>query len=166
MREEWRDVKGYEGLYEVSNRGRLKHFGKLIKACDNGNGYKQAHLYRASKKDRRVFTVHRLVLSHFKRAPKKREVAMHLDNDRANNSIGNLCWGTGRDNMLHAYKTGRQTAPVGANSARSKLNKQQVKTLRRLYAAEKFTMMQLAKIFKIAYSTTNYIINRKTHYDY
>ena len=70
MKEEWKDIKGYEGLYQVANLGRVKSLGnnkskreKILKPGKCKDGYLIVRLYKNGKG--KPFTVHRLVALHF-----------------------------------------------------------------------------------------------------
>lgn len=116
--EVWKDIYGYEGLYKISNYGRVKSF-----IANNGNrtiiktpgrtktGYLFTPLYSNSKFEQ--FYIHRLVASHFiENIEGKREVN-HKDGDKSNNHIDNLEWVTSSENKKHAWRTGLSTKTCG-----------------------------------------------------
>lgn len=127
---EWRDVRGYEGLYRVSSSGdvwsvprvagrnRRKYGGRLLKQSRAaGTGYMRVTLSRGGKQN--WLSVHSLVLSAFDRPRKLDEVCRHLDGNQLNNSIENLCWGSCRENMLDAID--HDTAAVGEKHGMAKI---------------------------------------------
>lgn len=107
--EEWRDVVGYEGLYQVSSLGRVRSTatGRIYGAppADRRRGgetnYRVAHLKRADG-IRRSFPVHRLVALAFLPNPEHKPVVNHRDGDRRNNRLSNLEWATYGENSRHA----------------------------------------------------------------
>lgn len=119
--EVWKDIKGYEGLYQVSNlgnvrsldrsvkraNGRLKKKGKLLKLTPNSSGYLRV-LLKADGVGKYWF-VHRLVALHFVDNPResKNNIVNHLDCNFLNNSVDNLEWTTPLGNARHAIKCGR-----------------------------------------------------------
>ncbi len=107
MEEEWRPVKGYEGLYEVSNMGRVKslHTGEeiIISTPNDSFGYKTVTLAKRTHKQKRV---HRLVAEAFIPNPMNLPAVNHLDGDKHNNSMYNLEWCSIKENTNHAIKTG------------------------------------------------------------
>lgn len=119
----WKDISEYEGLYQVSNLGRVRSLERIIV---NKNGEYQRYnemllkfdvMLSSNTKYHRVtlcknhktkrFFVHRLVALMFIPNPSSKEYVNHIDNDGINNSIFNLEWCTHSENMLHAQKQGR-----------------------------------------------------------
>lgn len=116
--EVFKDILGYEGLYQVSNLGRVKSLPK-----GNGNGnrerfLKQEAITRKSQtylrvtmskhgKTTRAF-VHRLVAIAFMQNPDNKPFINHIDNNSENNCLENLEWCTQKENMQHSVKQGRQ----------------------------------------------------------
>jgi hypothetical protein len=111
----WKEIKGYEGLYQVSDYGRIKslshinHLGKFRPECILGNrlsdrGYHTAVLYSNGKP--KSFKVHRLVAKAFIDNPLNKPHVNHLDGVKSNNFIDNLEWVTISENQKHAFKNG------------------------------------------------------------
>ena len=118
--EEWRPVVGYEGLYEVSNFGRVRSLDRIIKRRKNGNiVYKGMILKLQIKKKTRYgiiltknhttrnFMVHRLVAEAFIPNPKHLETINHKDENPFNNNVNNLEWMTNSENLLYGTRTER-----------------------------------------------------------
>lgn len=120
MHEEWRDVKGYEGLYQVSNKGNVKSIPHLIKANISGgtritkgkekkarkgwHGYKTISLCKEG--ELKTCLLHRLVAEAFVDNPNNLPAVNHIDGDKDNNSCSNLEWCTNADNSRHAVESG------------------------------------------------------------
>ena len=116
MVEEWRDILGYEGQYQVSNLGRVRSLDRVINhpvngpmrrrggihRCGKSKGYLNVSLLRDGKT--RTFTVHRLVALAFVGPPT--EQIRHLDGDKYNNAATNLAWGTAAENSADREKHG------------------------------------------------------------
>ena len=97
MEEEWRDIKGYEGYYQISNMGRVKSLnyrrtGKegILKAGDNGHGYLFVVLCKDGKDN--TCRINRLVAQAFIPNPDNLPEVNHKDENKKNNCVENLEW--------------------------------------------------------------------------
>lgn len=104
MSEIWADIKDYEGLYQVSNQGRVKSLSngknrkeKILKPHDNGTKHLSVALSKNNKKT--IFKVHRLVATAFIPNPNNFPVINHKDNNPFNNCDENLEWCTQKYNI-------------------------------------------------------------------
>lgn len=111
MIEKWREVPGYEGLYEVSDLGRIRRNGKLLKP-DNHNtrGYLQVALSKNGTV-RRVY-IHRLVASAFINNPNNYPQINHRDEDKTNNAVSNLEWCDSKYNINYGTRNEKVSKPV------------------------------------------------------
>ena len=129
--EEWRDVVGYEGLYQVSNCGRVKSFkkdkAKIIKSNPGIGGYLRVVLCKDFDKKNRF--VHVLVAQAFIPNPEGKRQVNHIDGDKNNNRVSNLEWVTPAENIHHAFETGLRK--IGCEHFRAKLTAEQVREIRR-----------------------------------
>ena len=112
MEEIWKDIEGYEGLYQVSNLGdvrSLKYAGgnkvKLLKQTTNKGGYKQVILHKDGK--RKNYKVHRLVAMVFISNPNNYKEVNHKDENPSNNDVSNLEWCTSEYNKNYGTRTKR-----------------------------------------------------------
>ena len=105
MSEEWRDIDGHEGLYQVSNAGKVKSLrsGKILKTYSDKWGYRRIDLGRRE----RGLSVHRLVLEAFVGPCPPGMECCHNDGDNTNNRVENLRWDTKRSNRQDRNKHGR-----------------------------------------------------------
>lgn len=89
MKEEWKNIFGYEGYYQISNYGRVKSLltNKILSGDENSLGYKRVFLYNLIK---RRFFIHRLVAFHFCDGYSPRLVVNHKDGNKKNNISTNL----------------------------------------------------------------------------
>ena len=129
--EEWRDVVGYEGLYQVSNLGRVKSFhknnAKIITPKPDNHGYLRVVLCKDFKKKNRM--VHVLVAQAFIPNPESKRQVNHIDGNKTNNHVSNLEWVTPAENIHHAFETGLRKS--GCEHFRAKLTAEQVREIRR-----------------------------------
>jgi len=105
MDEQWKDVEGFEGIYQISNHGRLKSFHKNaigeIRSVKNKNGwYLTVPLCARSK--RKTARIHRLVAEAFIPNPENKREVNHKDLNKQNNHVDNLEWATCKENCAHA----------------------------------------------------------------
>ena len=105
MSEEWRDIDGHEGLYQVSNTGKVKSLrsGKILKTYSDKWGYRRVHLGRRE----RGLRVHRLVLEAFVGPCPPGMECCHNDGNNTNNRAENLRWDTKKSNRQDRIKHGR-----------------------------------------------------------
>lgn len=120
--EEWKDIKGFEDLYQISNYGNVRSKDRrvinhrcgstrVIKGInltpwDNGNGYLVVSLN--DKRKRKNFYVHRLVAEYFIENPLEKKYVNHIDYDRHNNNAENLEWCTQLENVKHSLPNMRK----------------------------------------------------------
>jgi hypothetical protein len=127
----WKTVS-QDTNYEVSNLGRVRRMGKVLKPKLINTGYHMVHLSRNSKVV--GTTVHRLVCTAFHGEPKhKRLTVNHKDGNKTNNFASNLEWATYSENNAHAFREGlkKPTKPMrGAAHPRSVLTEDDVKRIR------------------------------------
>ena len=109
-KEYWKPIVGYEGLYMVSNWGRVKsmnyrHSGKerILKPVTNSSGYLLVKLCKDGKV--KTFTVHRLVAEHFIPNPNNYKEVNHKDENKTNNVVSNLEWCDRKYNQNYGTRT-------------------------------------------------------------
>ena len=126
MTEIWKDVVGYEGLYEVSNKGRVRtHKHKTTYTKKHGvRHWEQRYLKDKTPNGRDVrvalwkdgkpkdFLVHRLVGFAFIPLVKGKECINHIDGNPKNNNVENLEWCNHLENNKHAFETGLMTTNI------------------------------------------------------
>lgn len=118
--EEWRPVVGYEGLYEVSDQGRVRSLPRTLRdgrrlkgrVLKPGVSRPYGHLSVSFSVDFNItqHSVHRLVLTAFvgKAPSPEQDNALHWDGDPTNNTPGNLRWGTKKENAGDSMRHGRR----------------------------------------------------------
>ena len=108
MKEIWKDCKGYEGKYQVSNLGRVWSIGsqRYLKGSYDKDGYIQVCLTAKNGKAKKE-SVHRLVALAFLSNPTGMPVVNHIDENKENNCVDNLEWTTIKDNANHGTRNKR-----------------------------------------------------------
>lgn len=118
MKEKWENVKGFEGLYKVSNLGRIKSFNKkpfrLLNQHPNTSGYMSVTLYKKedNKKIRKTFLVSRLVAEAFIPNLEQKPQVNHINEIKTDNRSENLNWMTGKENVNHGIALNKKRKSV------------------------------------------------------
>jgi len=177
MEEVWRPVDGYEGLYEVSNLGRVRTLPKiwyngknhatkqskpsvLLKGSVTIYGYACVQLSKNGRVHGKM--VHRLVADAFLPKTKDKNQVNHIDGNKINNKLQNLEWCTAKENTDHAIKIGLKVSKKGEGSTCCKLSEADVIRIRELYGTGKYRQGALAEEFGVSRSNINNIVNRYT----
>lgn len=105
MIEVWKPVVGYEGLYEVSDQGRIRS-SKCVLKSHVKNGYLAVNLFKHSVL--KHFYVHRVVAEAFIPNHHRLKEVNHIDCNRQNNSVQNLEWCDRKRNLQHSYDHGKK----------------------------------------------------------
>lgn len=159
--ENWKDIEGYEGIYQISNYGRVKSLKpryknkSILKARTNIYGYSMVYL---SYNKRKEYRVHRLVAQAFIDNPENKPQVNHKDGNKKNNNVENLEWCTSSENNLHACKTGLMS---GFKHHNSKFTKEEILWIRNNY--KEVGCNNIARKFKVTPSTIGNIANKKTY---
>lgn len=169
--EEWRDVPGYEGFYQVSSIGNVRSLGRIVESKNqhgqtdmrvqerilspgrNSDGYLSVVLYG---NDGKVSAkVHKLVAGAFIPNPMGRPQINHIDGVKAHNWVNNLEWVTASENLKHAYRIGLAITCNG----NAKLTTSQVIEIRRLYEIEGMMQADIARLFNIYKTLVHKIVH-------
>lgn len=110
MEEVWKDIVGYEGLYQVSNFGRVKNNNKLLKGYIAGRGYIYVVLYKNNIRKHK--TIHSLVALHFIENPDNLYTINHKDENKLNNRVDNLEWMSIDNNNKYSLLGGKNSRAV------------------------------------------------------
>lgn len=115
IKEVWRDVKGLEGFYQVSNIGRIKSLvgwnghkyvrrEKIILPTPDKEG--RMHIKLSKFGEKINLKIHRIIAEAFIPNPNSYKVINHVDSNPSNNDISNLEWCTQKQNVIHEYRFG------------------------------------------------------------
>ncbi len=112
----WKEINGYENLYEISNTGKVKslRYNKILSGGYSGFGYLLVHLVKDSKKKQKY--IHKLVAEAFIPNEDNKPQVNHIDGNKTNNNVDNLEWVSFSENNKHAYKTGLKKSSKGKNN--------------------------------------------------
>lgn len=113
LEEVWKDVEDYEGLYWVSNLGRIKSKRKILNPTESE--YLKVGLSKSGKQ--RTITVHRLVAKAFIENPHNYNFINHKDENKLNNNVNNLEWCTNKYNLNY----GTRNEKVSKNQSKYKI---------------------------------------------
>ena len=174
----WKPVRGHEGAYEVSDHGRVRsvdhervyarkdqysgrtitvrrrHAGKMLRPGKTSTGYLTVCLGRNES-----VLVHRLVLEAFiGPCPPKPFEGLHYDDDRTNNRLSNLRWGTRSANLHDAIRNGRKA--IGQRSWNAKLRDADITAIRALFG--RVAYVEIGRRYGVSEATIRQIKNRRT----
>jgi len=171
----WKDIPEYEGLYKISNFGRIKALytykspttikkynsltGEKILKQDFSKDYYRIMLCKNAIRKR--FQVHRIVLLAFVRPPFPREEGNHLDGNTKNNHLNNLEWVTPEENTKHRITIGKYLTQSGELHTSSKLTNNDVAIIKKLHKDGTRTSI-ISKKFAVSDSTIRNIVYGRT----
>lgn len=168
----WVDVKGYEGVYKISNFGnvtsidRINNNGEFIKGKKLYGRFQPYHIVSLSKNGKcKQLLVHRLVAIHFIKNLNNYSEVNHLDGNKINNYYKNLQWCNRQQNAQHAVNSGLCRNQNGEKNHRSYLTNNQVNKIREMHLTGNYYDQELAKIFNTTPSTILNIVSNKRWYD-
>lgn len=179
MKEVFKDIPGYEGLYQVSENGKVLALEREVKNKHNKTHIRKGHLkaIRESKKGYlrtsltdsngilKTVSIHRLVaLTFLKKETDSRNQINHIDGNKENNHFSNLEWCTAQENLKHALDTGLRSNKLkpefkGYNHKKSKLTKENVDYIK----TSDLSLRKLASMFGVHHSIIWGIRNNKRY---
>lgn len=165
MQEIWKDVKGFEDRYRVSNLGKVwsKTSDRELKPYIINSGYQVVTLQRNGIKVK--YQVHRLVAIHFCEGCRRDLVVNHIDGDRLNNQSANLEWVSQRDNVGDMKRRGTLNVEM-AHKAAWKNNQKSIALIHPDGTEEVFesTKICASKYNLIPSKITDVLKGRRTHH--
>lgn len=178
MNEIWKDISGYEGLYQISNLGRVKaliRYKKCTLKNMNGGHFSKEKILKQGKRRKylcvtlsnnnsklNLYSAHRLVAIQFIDNPLKKQYVNHIDCNTENNKVENLEWVTAKENTQHGIKYGKIKVK-GSDNPSSKLTVKQVGEIRNIYSGNRGDFTRIGKLFNVSRSCITLIIKNKTY---
>lgn len=157
----WKDVPDYEGIYQVSNKGRIKSLARIVGHCkrkdkiiipkDNRTGYYKVNLYKDSKCKNHY--IHRLVASAFISNENNKPCINHKDHNRKNNNVENLEWCTYKENNDYSHCSEHHALKSSLRVLLTDLNNYPIK----LFAS----IRQCSRYFNVDTSCISSAINKR-----
>ena len=139
MQEIWKDIPNYEGIYQVSNLGKIRscRTNKIRKQIKQRSGYMRIILTKNKKQ--KAFSVHTLVAKCFVENTNNLPYVNHIDGNKENNISDNLEWVTASQNMIHAISKGLiKHHPWSVKVSQYSLNGEFIKKWDRMADAARF----------------------------
>jgi hypothetical protein len=166
--EVWKDIQGYEGLYQVSNLGRVKsleksipHLGyyrkvkeKVLSGTMSNYGY-LVYKLGGKIKGKKIYG-HRLVAQTFLPNNENKPFVNHINGIKTDNRIENLEWCTQLENVDHAYKFGLMDN-YGEKNPMSKITESIAKEIK--YGHKNLNQTEIAKLYNMKQNSISQIIN-------
>lgn len=149
----WRDINGYEGLYQVSNLGRVKtvkpRYTKIVFLSPTmDKGYCYLWLYK--NKIGKRFSVHRLVALNFIENPYEKYTVNHINGIKDDNRVENLEWATLDEQNKHMVKTGLILKRSGENHCKHKLRESDVIFIKNFIKKNRFRPRKWGKLKRMS----------------
>lgn len=169
----WKDIKGYKGLYQISNLGRVKSLSRKVRqrygyrkikesimaASEKENGYLVVRL--SNKGQHKMFYIHRLVGIYFVPNPHNKPDINHKKSNKKDNRWFRLEWATKSENLIHSFKSGTHKPMTGRISPAAKLTDRKVMNIKTRYAKGGVSMRKLADEYGVHHAIINGIIQGK-----
>lgn len=154
----WKDIEGFEGLYQISNLGKVRNSDRDLRLNTSKDGYKLTYLY--TNKVKLTRTVHRLVAKAFIPNLKNKPCVNHINGIKTDNRIENLEWVTYSENTLHSFRTGLQEIKYGSKHHSTKIPESEYLEIFKLNNEGK-SSIQISKLYSVSKFTIQRILNNR-----
>lgn len=153
--------------FEVSTDGQIRNANTqmVYKMHLNKTGYWQVCVSLGSRKNKKIFKVHKAVAETFIPNPDNKVTVNHIDGNKQNNEINNLEWATYSENTQHATKMGLTNHAQGTDSTSSKLSYDDVIYIREHYISGDniYGTRALGRRFNVSHETIRDVVNNNTY---
>lgn len=169
MEEIWKNVVGYERIYEISNLGNIKSIARIVRIGRYGKTTKGGIILKkittkigyhrillGGKNIKKQFFIHRLVATAFIPNPENKPQVNHINGIKTDNRVENLEWCNSSENQIHAYKNGLQKPTNGVSNGQAKLTEKDVLEIR----ASSLTPTEISKLYKVNLPAIYKILSR------
>lgn len=169
----WKPVKDFEGLYEVSNKGRVKALTKKVgnhlrkneewelSIRKDSDGYSIITMFKDQKRaDRKV---HRLVAIAFLINPENKPQVNHKDGNKDNNCVSNLEWNTAKENVIHSYSNNLKFGKKGQSHPRAVFKNSDILLIRKMRDEDGLTHDKIANFFNVNRVTITHVLNGQSY---
>jgi hypothetical protein len=163
MQEIWKDIKGYEGLYKVSNLGRVKSLNRVIKNKNGSlrsleermlnplkdtDGYLMVGLFQYGNQKR--CKIHRLVAETFLENPNNKPQVNHINEIKSDNKLSNLEWVTAKENVNHGSAPKRRAESRMKRVVQISIEGEEIRTFKSMNEVAEcgFTRQSVQKVCK------------------
>lgn len=177
MQEVWKDIKDYEGLYQVSSLGQVKRVERyytqlnsltgnsntkllpemIMKPFEDEDGYLRISLIKDNV--RKKHFVHRLVAINFIPNPENKPEVNHKEGNKKDNRVEMIEWNTTSENQRHAVANKLYETAKGETAGQAKLKEVQVREIHKLWKTGEVTQEYLSNMFGVAGSAISRIVN-------
>lgn len=170
-KEIWIDIQGYEGLYQISNIGRVKSLERLSK-FNNSVGLKKEKILKPFKDSKGYYRIklsknaiestkkiHRLVAFAFLDNLENKPEVNHINGIKDDNRFDNLEWVTSSENTIHALNNNLKISQKGSEHGNSKLNEEKVLEIKKIGRSK--SLKEIAQIYGVDKSLISLILLNK-----
>lgn len=165
MKEFWKSISGFYGLYDVSNFGRVRSLktGIILKPQRGKNcRYDRVSLYSKEKPRGYIPSIHILVAEAFIGPRPRGLVLNHKDGNRSNNSANNLEYITQKENMRHAKKMGLLSNPTDNYARRASMTSDKVREIINMFVKDQAPVCLISRRTGVRADTIRFILKKKS----
>lgn len=165
----WKAIKGYEGFYEASNKGRVRSLDRFVPTARGGRNLKGVvlqpaidnwgypHVSMRIDGKSRTFKIHRLIALTFIGDCDKMDQVNHKNGIKTDNKVENLEWCTASFNVQHSYDTGLNKGCSGEINGKTTLSEEEVISIYKLTQNTKYSQRIIAEMYNTSRSTVGKI---------